>query len=53
MEEWWVAFSSLQYAVFFTAVLCVYWRLPHRAQTLLLLVASYLSMRRGTGASSG
>lgn len=36
-----MTFNSLQYAAFFPAVLFVYWRLPHKPQNLLLLVASY------------
>jgi alginate O-acetyltransferase complex protein AlgI len=36
-----VTFNSLDYAIFFPAVLLVYWRLSHRGQNLLLLVASY------------
>jgi len=37
-----MVFNSLQYAVFFTVVLSIYWRLPHRIQTLFLLGASYI-----------
>jgi D-alanyl-lipoteichoic acid acyltransferase DltB (MBOAT superfamily) len=36
-----VTFNSLQYALFLPAVLAVYWRLSHRGQNLLLLLASY------------
>ena len=35
-------FNSLQYAVFFAIVLAIYWRLAHRPQVVLLLVASYI-----------
>ena len=34
-------FHSLDFVVFFVIVTAVYWRLPHRGQNLLLLVASY------------
>jgi D-alanyl-lipoteichoic acid acyltransferase DltB (MBOAT superfamily) len=37
-----VIFHSLDFVVFFAATTIVYWRLPHRAQNLLLLVASYV-----------
>ena len=36
-----MAFNSLEYAVFFLVVFAVYWRLPHRAQNLFLLAASW------------
>ena len=36
-----MVFNSLQYAVFLPAVLVIYWRLRHRRQNALLLVASY------------
>ena len=35
-------FNSVQFLVFFVAVLGLYWVLKHRAQNLLLLAASYL-----------
>ena len=35
-----MTFNSLQYAAFFAVVLVLYWRLRHRHQNLLLLVAS-------------
>ena len=35
-------FHSLAFVVFFVVVVTVYWRLPHRAQNLLLLGASYV-----------
>ncbi|MGE0043927.1 MAG: MBOAT family protein [Vicinamibacterales bacterium] len=34
-------FQSVDYLLFFTAVLATYWALPHRAQNWLLLAASY------------
>ncbi|MEM9652844.1 MAG: MBOAT family protein [Actinomycetota bacterium] len=34
-------FNSLEFGVFFLAVLLVYWAVPHRAQNRLLLAASY------------
>ena len=34
-------FHSLDFVVFFILVIVLYWRLPHRAQNALLLVASY------------
>jgi len=37
-----VIFHSLEFFVFFAITLAVYWQLPHRAQNVLLLVASYL-----------
>jgi D-alanyl-lipoteichoic acid acyltransferase DltB (MBOAT superfamily) len=37
-----VIFHSLDFVVFFLITLVVYWRLPHRAQNVLLLVASYV-----------
>jgi D-alanyl-lipoteichoic acid acyltransferase DltB (MBOAT superfamily) len=36
-----VIFHSLDFVVFFCAVVASYWMLPHRWQNLLLLVASY------------
>jgi alginate O-acetyltransferase complex protein AlgI len=36
-----VIFHSLDFVLFFAVVTLVYWRLPHRAQNVLLLVASY------------
>jgi alginate O-acetyltransferase complex protein AlgI len=36
-----VIFHSLDFIFFFVAVTAVYWMLPHRAQNLLLLLASY------------
>lgn len=36
-----MAFNSLQYAIFLPLVLLAYWRLSHRSQNVLLLVASY------------
>jgi len=35
-------FNSFEFVVFFALVLLVYWRLPHRAQNWLLLVASLI-----------
>ena len=35
-------FHSLDFAAFFLIVVTIYWRLPHRAQNLLLLAASYV-----------
>ena len=35
-------FHSLEFFVFFAITLVVYWRLPHRAQNVLLLAASYV-----------
>lgn len=35
-------FHSLDFVAFFLIVLAAYWRLPHRAQNRLLLVASYV-----------
>jgi alginate O-acetyltransferase complex protein AlgI len=35
-------FHSLDFAVFALAVVTLYWRLPHRAQNVLLLVSSYV-----------
>ncbi|HEX7086315.1 MAG TPA: MBOAT family protein [Vicinamibacterales bacterium] len=35
-------FHSLDFVLFFLVVLTAYWRLPHRAQNRLLLVASYV-----------
>jgi D-alanyl-lipoteichoic acid acyltransferase DltB (MBOAT superfamily) len=37
-----VIFHSLDFLVFFVAVVGLYWRLPQRAQNVLLLVASYV-----------
>jgi len=37
-----VIFHSLEFFVLFAITLAVYWRLPHRAQNVLLLVASYV-----------
>jgi alginate O-acetyltransferase complex protein AlgI len=37
-----VIFHSLDFIVFFAIVVAAYWRLPHRGQNLLLLVASYV-----------
>lgn len=34
-------FHSLDFIVFFLAVVVLYWRLPHRGQNILLLAASY------------
>jgi alginate O-acetyltransferase complex protein AlgI len=34
-------FHSLDFVVFFLAVVFIYWRLPHRGQNVLMLVASY------------
>ena len=34
-------FHSLDFVIFFILVTAVYWRLPHRGQNVLLLVASY------------
>jgi D-alanyl-lipoteichoic acid acyltransferase DltB (MBOAT superfamily) len=34
-------FNTFQFALFFAALFVVYWRLPHRAQNVLLLAASY------------
>jgi alginate O-acetyltransferase complex protein AlgI len=36
-----VIFHSLDFVVFFLVTTFVYWRLPHRAQNVLLLVVSY------------
>jgi len=36
-----VIFHSLDFVVFFGLVVALYWRLPHRAQNVLLLVSSY------------
>ena len=35
-------FHSLEFAAFFIATVAIYWRLPHTAQNLLLLVGSYV-----------
>ena len=35
-------FHSLDFLVFFVAVTALYWRLPHRGQNVLLVVASYV-----------
>jgi len=37
-----MVFNSLLFAVFFAVVLVLYFRLPHRGQNLLLLIASYV-----------
>jgi alginate O-acetyltransferase complex protein AlgI len=37
-----VIFHSLEFAAFFIATVTIYWRLPHTAQNLMLLVASYV-----------
>jgi alginate O-acetyltransferase complex protein AlgI len=37
-----VIFHSLDFILFFVAVVIVYWRLPHRAQNLFIIGASYL-----------
>lgn len=37
-----MTFNSIQYAIFLPVVLGLYWSLRHRAQNVLLLVASYL-----------
>jgi D-alanyl-lipoteichoic acid acyltransferase DltB (MBOAT superfamily) len=37
-----VVFNSFEYALFLPLVLVVYWRLRHRGQLVLLLIASYL-----------
>jgi D-alanyl-lipoteichoic acid acyltransferase DltB (MBOAT superfamily) len=37
-----VVFNSFEYAVFLPLVLLIYWRLRHKQQNVLLLVASYL-----------
>ena len=37
-----MVFNSLLFAVFFAAVLVLYFRLPHRGQNVLLLIASYV-----------
>jgi alginate O-acetyltransferase complex protein AlgI len=37
-----VIFHSLEFAVFFLVTVTVYWRLPLRAQNVVLLVASYV-----------
>lgn len=35
-------FHSLDFVVFFLVAVAIYWRLPHRAQNVFLLLASYL-----------
>ena len=35
-------FHSLEFFVFFVVTLALYWRLPHRAQNVWLLAASYV-----------
>jgi alginate O-acetyltransferase complex protein AlgI len=35
-------FHSLDFLAFFVIVVTIYWRLPHRAQNVLLLLASYV-----------
>jgi D-alanyl-lipoteichoic acid acyltransferase DltB (MBOAT superfamily) len=37
-----VIFHSLDFVVFFMAVVALYWRLPQRGQNVLLLIASYV-----------
>ena len=37
-----MVFNSVQFAVFFAVVYCLYRVLPHRAQNVMLLLASYL-----------
>ena len=37
-----MTFHSLDFVAFFLLVVAVYWRLPHRAQNVFLLAASYL-----------
>ncbi|MEX2135065.1 MAG: hypothetical protein WEB67_13045, partial [Acidimicrobiia bacterium] len=37
-----LVFNSLQYVVFLSLVSIVYWRLRHRHQNILLVIASYL-----------
>jgi D-alanyl-lipoteichoic acid acyltransferase DltB (MBOAT superfamily) len=37
-----MVFNSLTFAIFFAVVLLLYFRLPHRGQNVLLLVASYV-----------
>jgi alginate O-acetyltransferase complex protein AlgI len=37
-----VIFHSLDFVLFFCVVVALYWRLPHRAQNVLLLVSSYV-----------
>jgi alginate O-acetyltransferase complex protein AlgI len=37
-----VIFHSLDFIVFFVLVVVAYWQLPHRAQNILLLIASYV-----------
>jgi D-alanyl-lipoteichoic acid acyltransferase DltB (MBOAT superfamily) len=37
-----VIFHSLAFVAFFVITVALYWRLPHRGQNLLLLVASYV-----------
>lgn len=49
-------FNSREYLLFFPVVFLLYWRLPHRAQNLLLLAASllfYASWRNASGAFIG
>ncbi|GAB4332514.1 MAG: MBOAT family protein [Desulfobulbaceae bacterium] len=36
-----MSFNSIDYLLFFTAVLCGYWLLPRRGQNIFLLAASY------------
>ena len=40
-----VIFHSLDFVVFFVAVVAVYWMLPHRGQNVLLLVAQLFLLR--------
>lgn len=35
-------FQSIDYLVFFAAVFAIYWRLPHKGQHALLLIAGYI-----------
>ena len=35
-------FQSIDYLVFFVAVFAIYWRLPHKGQHALLLIAGYI-----------
>jgi len=37
-----VIFQSIDYLVFFVAVFAIYWRLPHKGQHALLLIAGYI-----------
>src|SRR5690606_9497250 len=42
LQEALMIFNSYVFWAFFAVVLFLYWRLPHRGQNLLLLVASYV-----------